>query len=52
MANKNTKQKRAAGHEGHGQKRGRALHTGFGHTDGSQKRKSAKVYRAPGSKRK
>ena len=51
MANRNTKRKRAAGENGYGQKRGRALHTGFGQADGSPTRKGPKQYRAPGSKR-
>ena len=45
MANRNTWRKRRAGENGYGQKRGRALHTGFGHTDGSPTRRAAKVYR-------
>ena len=50
MANKNTWRKRASGEAGYGQKRGRALHTGFGQQDGSPTRRAAKQYRAPGSR--
>lgn len=48
MANRNTKRKRAAGEDGYGQKRGHALHTGFGQEHGSKRRKSPKQYRTPG----
>ena len=51
MANRNTKRKRAAGENGYGQKRGHALHTGFGQAHGSKRRKAPKVYRTPGAKR-
>lgn len=50
MANKNTWRKRRAGEAGYGQKRGRALHTGFGQQDGSPRRRAAKQYRAPGTR--
>ena len=45
MANRSTWRKRRAGENGYGKKRGRALHTGFGHTDGSKKRRQPKTYR-------
>lgn len=50
MANKNTKRKRAAGEAGYGQKRGRALHTGFGQADGSRTRRGPVQYRVPGAR--
>lgn len=51
MANRNTWRKRAAGEAGYGQKRGRALHTGFGQADGSKRRRAAKQYRGAGNTR-
>ena len=47
MANSNTKKKRASGEAGYGQKRGYAIHSGFGHTHGSKKRRGPKVFRVP-----
>ena len=51
MANKNTWRKRRAGEAGYGQKRGRALHTGFGQADGSRRRRAAKTYRGSSNKK-
>ena len=46
MANSNTKRKRASGEDGYGQKRGYAIHSGFGAAHGSKKRRGPRVFKA------